>query len=237
MRVWLIASNQCATTAGCDLLQEDERSEYARFAHVRDRRTFAVTRTALRCLLGHEIGIAPRDLRLVRNPWGKPLLADTQHQPGFDFSVAHAGDLSVIAISSCGPVGVDIERRHHVSEMHRIATDVFDEPTASALDRLPPSSREDAFFRLWTAGEACLKAMGLGFAGAGGRAPVGLSWQGSPEIRIDRCPALGDDGEWALLSLDLPPDYVGTLVARNDAIADRPCAVPQAIDLSSLTWQ
>src|SRR5215510_307907 len=106
VRVWLIASNQYATTAGCDLLQEDERSEYARFAHARDQRMFAVTRTALRCLLGHEIGIAPQDLRLVRNAWGKPLLADAQHRPGFDFSVAHAGDLSAIAISSCGPVGV-----------------------------------------------------------------------------------------------------------------------------------
>lgn len=226
--------------AGYDLLQQDERSEYARFVHARDRHTFAVTRSALRCLLGQEIGIAPSDLRLTRNAWGKLLLADGQHRPGFDFSVAHAGDLSVIAISSGGPVGVDIERRHHVTEMHRIAADVFDEATASALDRLPPATRDDAFLRLWTAGEACLKAMGLGFAGAGGRAPVGLSWQGSPEIRRDRCPPFSDDDEWALLPLELPPGYVGALVTRNDAIADQPWAVPQAVDLASLatvTWQ
>ena len=230
VRVWLVATNQGATTPGVDLLQEDERSECARFVNPRDRCTFAVTRVALRCLLGDEIGISPHDVRLVRNAWGKPLLAKSQYRPGFDFSVSHTGDLSVIAISSSGAVGVDIERRHRLSEMHRIAADVFDEQTASALYHLPPSNRDEAFLRLWTAGEACLKALGLGFAGAGGQAPVGLSPQGSPEIRFDRCPVAADNEKWRLHSLDLPPDYVGTLVAQNSASAAGFCAVQPNTD-------
>lgn len=234
VRVWLICLDHIATPEAFELLQADERSECARFINAQDQCAFAVTRAALRCLLGDEIGIAPCDVRLVRNQWGKPLLAPAQHRPGLDFSVSHAGDLSVIALSSGGPVGVDIERRHHVSEMRRIATEVFGDSTALMLDHLPPSKRDEAFLRLWTTGEACLKAMGLGFAGAGGRAPVRFSRQGSPEISLNRA-APGDNDEWAPHSLELPREYVGAVVARQSAIAARFCTVQRTADLPRIT--
>lgn len=233
MQVWLLASNQGAAAAAFDLLQDHERLEFSRFVNARDRCRFAVTRAALRCLLASEIDVSPKDVSLVRNAWGKPLLSEAQHRPELDFSVSHAGDLSVIAISRCGAVGIDIEHRHHVCEMERIAVDVFDEATASALRLLPPAKRDNAFLRLWTAGEACLKAMGLGFAGAGGRAPVGLSPEGSPQIRPSRRPPGGGD-EWSLHSLDLPPEYVGTLVARHSASAWRLHTRPRAVDVTRL---
>jgi 4'-phosphopantetheinyl transferase len=234
VQVWLVGLDQAAAAPALDLLQDSERTEYARFVKAQDRCAFAVTRAALRCLLSDEIGISPYDLRLVRNAWGKPLLAQAQHRPGLDFSVSHAGGLSVIAISSAGPVGIDIERHHRVSEMDRIAAQVFDEPTALSLDRLPPSRRAETFRRLWTAGEACLKALGLGFAGAGGKAPVGLSRHGLPEIRLGRRPADEDGDEWGLQSLDLPSEYVGTLVARHSASATRPRVQARTTDLSHL---
>ena len=234
VQVWLVALNQAATAPVLDLLQDSERTECGRFVKAQDRCAFAVTRAALRCLLSDEIGIAPNDLRLVRNAWGKPLLAQDQHRPGLDFSVSHAGDLSVIAISSAGPVGIDIERHHRVSEMYRIAAQVFGEPTAASLDRLPPSRRAETFLRLWTAGEACLKALGLGFAGAGGKAPVGLSRHGLPEIQVGRSADEEDGDEWGLQPLDLPSEYVGTLVARHPAGAARPRVQARTTALSHL---
>jgi 4'-phosphopantetheinyl transferase len=216
-------------------LRDDERSRYSRFAKERDRSAFAVTRAALRCLLAREIGVSPKDVSLIRNAWGKLLLADNERWPELDFSVSHAGELSVIAVSRCGPVGVDIERRRHVSEMERIATDIFDETTAAALRRLPLQDRDTAFFRLWTAGEACLKAMGLGFAGAGGRAPVGLSSEGLPLIRTSQLPCDMAGDEWALHSLDVPADYAGSLVVRDRARSGHVAAFVQAADMPRLT--
>ena len=64
-------------------------------------------------VFGNQIGVSPKDVRLIRNVWGKPMLPE-QHSSTLDFSVSHAGDLSVIAISRLGPTGVDIERRRQV---------------------------------------------------------------------------------------------------------------------------
>jgi phosphopantetheinyl transferase len=225
VRVWLLGSDQGSTGAAFELLPEDEQSECSRFLNPRDTSAFAVTRAALRCLLGNQIGVPPKDVLLVRNAWGKPMLADPQHRAELDFSVSHTGHFSAVAISSCGPVGVDIERAdHQVSEIVRISAEVFGAATAAALHRLPPDYRNDTFLRLWTAGEACLKAMGSGFAGAGGRAPVTLSAGGSPQA----------DEEWALYSLDLPSDYVGALAVPNSAKALLAFPILEATTISRL---
>ena len=225
IRVWLLPTNQGPTGAVLELLQENEQSECTRFINSRDISAFALTRAALRCLLGDEIGVPPKDVSLVRNAWGKPMLSKSQHRAGLDFSVSHTGTLSIIAISSCGPIGVDVERRdHQVSEIGRIAAEVFGEATAAALHRLAADRRNDTFLRLWTAGEACLKAMGLGFVGNGGRAPVALSSNGSPQV----------EEHWSLRSLDLPSDYVGTLVVPNSAKLPLAFPPPEATDIFRL---
>ena len=143
-----------------------------------------------------------------------------QHSSALDFSVSHAGDLSVIAISRLGPASMDIERRRQVSEIAQIAADVFDQRTAANLNSLPASCRSTSFLRLWTAGEACLKATGLGFAGAGGRAPVKLVPNAWPQIEIDQLVNRTDRYPLSLHALDLPPDYVGNLVIQNRALDD-----------------
>jgi 4'-phosphopantetheinyl transferase len=215
------------------LLHEAELSHRERFTNARDGNAFAVTRAALRCLLSLELGIPPTEVKLVSGRWGKPLLADTHGRQHLDFSVAHCGDHSVIAISRCGRTGIDIERSRAVPEHGKIAADVFGEATASNLRRMPAGRRNDTFLRLWTAGEACLKAKGLGFAGNAGRAPVELSSDGTPRI-------VTSDGEethdgWALLPLDLPPDYLGSVVVEDRTpIRASPC-VPEHVDISHLT--
>jgi hypothetical protein len=70
----------------------------------------------------------------------------------------------------------------------------------------------------------------LGFAGAGGRAPVRFSRQGSPEISFDRAAPENND-EWAPHSLELPPEYVGAVVARQSASAAGICTVQRTADL------
>jgi 4'-phosphopantetheinyl transferase len=202
---------------------------------VRDRNVFAVTRAALRCLLSRELGVPPAEVKLVSGRWGKPTLAHGHGRPHLDFSVAHSGDHSLIAMSRCGRTGVDIERSRPVPEHRKIAAEVFGEATALILSRLPSERRNDTFLRLWTAGEACLKAKGLGFAGNAGRAPVELSPDGAPRIKIERDGADGVHEGWTLLSLDLPANYLGSVVVENSALAHSLRCVPEHIDISNLT--
>ncbi|MGH6771549.1 MAG: 4'-phosphopantetheinyl transferase family protein [Xanthobacteraceae bacterium] len=235
LQAWLLAPNQDATARVLSLLHDEEQSHRARFANARDRDVFAVTRAALRCLLSLELGVPPAEVKLVSGPWGKPLLAEAHRRPHLDFSVAHSGDHSVIAISRRGRTGIDIERSRPVPEHGKIAAEVFGGETALNLGRVPADRRDDIFLRLWTAGEACLKAEGLGFAGNGGRAPVELSSDGAPQIKIDpNSPGASHSG-WALLSLDLPPGYVGNVAIENSAHARHAHCVPEHVDIAHLT--
>ena len=95
---------------------------------------------------------APRTAtcRTCGGPHGRPVLLDGS---GRHVSVSHAAGLVAVAVSSAGPVGVDVE--------HPDATG-FDGFAALAL--APGEQADDlaARARLWTAKEAVRKASGEG---------------------------------------------------------------------------
>ena len=94
--------------------------------------------------------------RIFRDRFGKPHFdAGASH-----FSIAHAGRLSVAAISSFGAVGVDIERVDQARDIERIAERFF-----SASEREVLFAADDPvieFYRIWTAKEAMMKLGGEG---------------------------------------------------------------------------
>ena len=94
VQVWLVAASQHATEGVFDLLHDEEKDASTRFLRERDRSTFAVTRAALRCLLGNEIGVSPRRCQAHPQCLGKTDVAGAARST-LDFSVSHAGDLSV----------------------------------------------------------------------------------------------------------------------------------------------
>lgn len=97
----------------------------------------------------------PPDLEPERLPGGKPVI------PGFPFSLSHAGDWAVCAVSD-GPVGVDLERERPLRySVERKLT----AREQAELSMLPPDEREAGFFDLWVLKEAALKYTGQGLAG------------------------------------------------------------------------
>jgi len=230
VQVWFLPTRQKASADLLCLLQDQEKSEHARFSREGDRQAFAHTRAALRCLLSRAIGVSAKEIRFDRNAWGKPQLSNEHGRCDIDFSVSHSGELAVIAISRCGATGVDIERKRAVPEMETIASEVFGEAVTRRLSRVPPQHRDIAFLRLWTAGEAYIKALGVGLAGAAGHVPVALEADGEP--RLQRAENAAE--RWALLPLDLPADYLGSLVVRGSVPAKSLPHVPEKIDIANL---
>jgi 4'-phosphopantetheinyl transferase len=78
------------------------------------------------------------------------------------FNVSHSGDVALIAIGYTHELGIDIERRRHISHFEQIASRYFHAHEVAAIHDAPPDSRNDTFLRLWTAKEAILKAIGIG---------------------------------------------------------------------------
>jgi 4'-phosphopantetheinyl transferase len=140
------------------LLDDAERRRAARFRSRELRQRYAVAHAALRLLLAESLGIDPLAVELGTLEGGKPALALDR---SLDFNLSHCGDLALVAISSCGAVGVDVECIGPV-EVGPLASRVCTPAERAALASLAPPDRTCAFLRLWTAKEAYLKARGTG---------------------------------------------------------------------------
>jgi len=216
------------------LLAADERDDGAMGSGVSGRNRRAV-RIALRLLLLRE-GVGEAALGpLARGPTGKPSLADT----GIEFSVSHAGQNALIALSGNGPVGVDLEcwRTVHIHEPRRsqiaaaaaaIARRAEDgRPTPGELDRAQLLSA-------WTRLEAWAKARGsgigvlltdLGLLGPGSR-------RVSPEAAAESARRLVALEGVAVADLCLPIGLFGAVAARAGALL----ASPAVADLTEEDW-
>ena len=203
IHVWTLRIPAAEAVAAFEqLLSSDERERAARFRFDHLRRSFVITRGALRCLLARYVGQDPAAIHFVYGPKGKPALGGP-----IEFNTTHSGDMAAFAFADGCPVGIDLEQIRAVPRMEDIAARFFEPEEHAAIMALPPAQREAAFFRCWTRKEACVKATGEGLGA-------------SPS------PAAG----WTLCDLAIAPGYAGALAYRDRerSIIDRQFPAPPA---------
>ena len=171
------------------LLDDVERSRLARFRNADDRARFVAAHALLRIMVGRHVGRAPQqvvlDLTCPRcgRPHGPPRLVDEV----VHLSLAHAGCRVLVAVSTVGPVGVDVDTE--AAAAFPGFDDVALAPSErSVIARLPPGRRDAARVPAWVRKEAVLKATGDGLTVPPGDvvvSPLGepprlVTWHGAP---------------------------------------------------------
>jgi len=141
---------------------EEEKSRVLKPA---DQRRFLISRIALRQALSNVLGGDPRSWRFIVGKSGKVNLAHCYGQPLADFSLSYSGKAMAIAVSTSGPVGLDLEEADRENNPDLEA--VIPEHQLSAreqeyLERLPEKSRWSETIKIWTRKEAYSKLLGLG---------------------------------------------------------------------------
>jgi len=128
-----------------------------------DRERYLAARTLLRHALSKMAGgqTAPRDWRYVEGPYGKPTMA--AGLPDLQFNVSHSENCVAVAISSKEPIGVDIECLNP-ERRSGIVYEVLSESERHRLRKCSAERQWAEFVRIWTAKEACAKALGLGLS-------------------------------------------------------------------------
>jgi 4'-phosphopantetheinyl transferase len=174
--------------ASPDVLTIDERSRAASFRFEADRANWIACRAALRRILATATGLAPENVPLVTNAFGKPMLS-----PPFEalhFNLSHCDDLAVVAVSLDGPVGIDIEALARAAELEE-AMKGFCHPQEIAELPCGPD-RSFRLLEIWTAKEALLKALGTGFS----TAPEGVRLSFTEDVIIpsstEKSPDMGE---------------------------------------------
>ncbi len=119
---------------------------------------------AARGLAGRGSGAPALPLRLARQALVDPDSVPAQQEPRLTFNVSHSRDHALFALARGREVGVDLESiRERNSD--GVADRFFTPDESAALRALDDESeRRRAFFSLWSAKEAFIKATGLGLS-------------------------------------------------------------------------
>jgi 4'-phosphopantetheinyl transferase len=157
-----------ATPVGPDpalwaLLDDVERARYDRLRRPADRDRFLTAHALARLVLGRTLGRHPAALRLVAEcrhcsgPHGKPMLVGRE----LELSLTHAGARVGVAVATV-PVGIDVEDLTVTRVDPALAAQVLAPADLAPWTALPPAGQATALLRVWTQGEAVVKALGVG---------------------------------------------------------------------------
>jgi 4'-phosphopantetheinyl transferase len=192
-------------------LSQHDRERAGRYHFREDRARLALGRRVLAALLRGQPGLEAPPLELKLTDKGQPYLPD---RPDVAFSISHAGDLVVVALTVGARVGVDVESLNRRVEFEAIAERIFNAADLARFRTVPEAEKERAFFRAWTGKEAVLKARGVGLSG--GLADISVPLNDSAEtIRAE-------DGEiWRIQPLTVADGHVGTVACDDPSRALR----------------
>jgi 4'-phosphopantetheinyl transferase len=139
------------------VLSAGERRRADAFGLLSLRRRFVWRRIILRRVIAARLGCRPAEVDLQATPAGRPFVAGSD----LDVSVSHSRDVALIAVSGGRRrIGVDVEAVVPMPDQQQIAEIALTSQERSELRRHDLSC--EAFYRIWTCKEACLKAIGTG---------------------------------------------------------------------------
>jgi 4'-phosphopantetheinyl transferase len=209
MAVWILALEESVPSVAIACLSSEELLRSSRYIREADRVAFLATRAALRLLVGAAVHVAPADIQLISAPSGKPLLAPCHRRADVRFSLSHTDGFSAVAISTRGPIGVDIERRRAVPDRIRIASWIFGAHVGQRLAQRPAEQQDEIFLQLWTSAEAYMKATGRGLGEIQERVPLSLSASGA--VLLDAQSDKLCSADWMLIPVQPLSDCVATV--------------------------
>jgi 4'-phosphopantetheinyl transferase len=155
-------------------------------------------------VLARYLGRAPDDVAVARTSTGKP---EPEHAP-FSVSLAHGGEVALVAVALDVQVGVDVEPLREGVEAWSLVAHALTPGEQARLQALPDRARGEAFLATWARKEALVKAVGLGLAVD----PRLIELDGATVVAVP--PELGEAGDWTLVDVPVP-GHVSALALRG----------------------
>jgi 4'-phosphopantetheinyl transferase len=149
-------------------------------------------------------------IRFAYGALGKPSMPD---RPELMFNVSHSANVIVIACTTSGAIGVDVEQRRGLNDEAELVERFFQRVEVSEYAALPPSLRTAGFYNGWTRKEAILKARGDGLSTPLDSFSVCLDPREPCRIReFLTLPERLDD--WSLIAFEPAPQCTAAVAVR-----------------------
>lgn len=221
-----------------ELLSPDERARSNRFKPEHKRNQYILTHGFLRKLLGNYLQQNPATLQFSTNSSGKPCLINLVNMASLDnpyrinFNISHSRDISLIAVARNREIGIDVESLQPKNDLLQIARRYFSSEEVEWLAAKPALELNAAFYRIWTAKEAYLKAVGTGLSGGLNSFTVRSNSTGLSRIEMrsngdasisESCKemTLIDPKDWFIRSFYVIEGYIGAVAINNPDTAFR----------------
>jgi phosphopantetheine--protein transferase-like protein len=176
---------------------------------------------ALRRVAAMVLRCRAEDVILGRSPLGQPVVfappggvpAPAPGQAAIYVSTSHREDVLAVAVSTSGPIGVDLETVDASADLAGLSRDYLSDAERTLFVAASESRRTELFYQFWTGKEAYLKAIGQGLGFGPEHVELGAAADGHLRLsRIGGSAALADG--WQLHHRTVPlPDGVGVLAA------------------------
>jgi 4'-phosphopantetheinyl transferase len=191
------------------ILSAEERDRAERFVFARDALRFRLCRALLRLGLAWYLQKSPRKIALTTGRRGKPCLAERSE---LYFNVTHSDGLGLIAFTTVGEVGIDIEAvRRHVEVLDIASTNFTRKETAIIVAARTQQEQARIFLKFWTRKEAVLKAAGCGILP--GLDTVDVSQPSAGLVRLSGMSDEITDSCWLVQDLDQIDGFAGAVAA------------------------
>lgn len=207
--IWDIRPGDCSSRIdGAEVLGEDEIAHADRMVPAGARNEYMWRHIILRSVLSRYLLIPPETISFSMNPWGKPAVQEHGRSGTIFFNLSHTDGRILIAVSRQFQPGIDCAGISPVPDIMGIARTCFNSGVPEYLASLSEPERRYQFFRIWVHAEACLKAVGTGFA----LPPKNISFPPClPVPRVYRLPVPGHLSPGSIIAMDIPSE--GTAVA------------------------
>lgn len=191
--------------ASCLTQYEIQRWQGYHFAQ--DRDYFLKTRYAAKQILAQYLDCDTSSVVWYLGEQDKPYLPHSDYQ----FNLSHSGHYALLAVGWKQPLGIDIESINALTNCLEIAQRFFAQEEIEQLQpwAQQPDQLQKIFFKIWTAKESIIKAIGTGLSlpltsfAVDGRDKPYL-------IRLDD----GNPDQWRLQQLAIDSGYEATLACH-----------------------
>ena len=172
--------------------------------------------------MGNYLSINPDQIQFEYSDRGKPQLSNSNPDYTLQFNISHSQENALYGFTYHHQIGVDLEYIREMPDALKIAQRFFSPREYKLLKESPIKEQRLLFFKLWTAKEAYLKAVGTGLADSLSEVEIKLNSDLSPQLQtIKGSPET--IANWSLYPCPTAIDYVG-------AIAISPPKLPQQIN-------
>ena len=179
---WTIGTNSPGEIVALAHALSPEELARAERIPLRDlRERYLASQGGLRVVLGHLLGLQPREVEIVGSTPNKPQISGNRGH--LEFNLSHSDNVAVVAVCMSAPIGVDIEATELTIE-DDLARSILSESEYEGIMQLSDvNERQIEMYRIWVRKEAALKALGLGLAVDPSAVCVKLDAQGATCIK------------------------------------------------------